>query len=171
MSTVRIFITFLKKRVQVILDGVGISLYYKRVFYHQPCHKIIEDKLLLLVAISDQRRARVCNLQQVMNWGDLSNGDQLVSFTFLLWHFSCTVNSIIETSIKSTWNWLCKSFYAAEGWKLIVAVKWWIYRFSWTSTTHPSHPCAHPKFTYAHAHHTVGLLRRNLHSCRPACIL
>ena len=67
MSTVRIFITFLKKRVQVILDGVGISLYYKRVFYHQPCHKIIEDKLLLLVAISDQRRARVCNLQQVMN--------------------------------------------------------------------------------------------------------
>lgn len=49
-----------------------------------------------------------------MNWGDLSNGDQLVSFTFLLWHFSCTVNSIIETSIKSTWNWLCKSFYAAE---------------------------------------------------------
>lgn len=32
MSTVKIFITFLKKRVQVILDGVGISLYYKRVF-------------------------------------------------------------------------------------------------------------------------------------------
>ena len=51
----------------MILDGVGISLYYKRVFYHQPYHKIIEDKLLLLVAISDQRRARVCNLQQVMN--------------------------------------------------------------------------------------------------------
>lgn len=67
MSTVKIFITFLKKRVQVILDGVGISLYYKRVIYHQPYHKIIEDKLLLLVAISDQRRARVCNLQQVMN--------------------------------------------------------------------------------------------------------